>query len=86
MMIVMEVDFVRAAIVGCRRLESAAEPRGGAPAGHTATLRLCPNVNTWSGPTTQQSVTLDYIIIYLFIYPWFIQPRRQYLRLYSHKW
>jgi hypothetical protein len=46
MAIVMEADFVRVAIVGCRRLERDAAPRGGAPAGHTATPRLCPNVNT----------------------------------------
>ena len=33
----MEADFVRTAIVGCRRLERETAPRGGASAGHTAT-------------------------------------------------
>lgn len=36
-MIVTEVDFVRAAIVDCRRLERDAAPRGGASASHAAT-------------------------------------------------
>jgi hypothetical protein len=52
----MEVDFLRAAIVGCRRLERDTAPRGGAPAGHTATLWWCPNVNTVSSPTSFQSL------------------------------